>query len=168
MSDRFQEELFVVTDTQDKLNELYAITTKEAGFFKSEPKVYTVTGSQTGIVWYYAIERKPISIWLDDDLLRMCYRPMMKKGAALLGTEGALILCYSDIESCKTEHLASNPTGRMKHYETSVAFDYVGDDAFDFAKENLPYGYEKFEKAFIKAYGEPGKEVIQIYNGLKE
>ena len=167
MEDRFREELFIIVNSQDKLDQLFDIITKEAGFFRSKPKAQTVTNPNSGTVWYYTIECKPINFWLEEDVMRWSYRPMMKKSAALLGTDGALILCYSDTESGKREHLACNPNGKIKHYETSTALDYIGDDEFDYAKENLPFGYDKFEKAFVRVYGEPGKEMIQIYDMLK-
>ena len=164
MENRYSANFFVIANTREKLDALINILKRWSFLGQSGSKIHVIAGIQPGTHWYYATGWAGNRSWMPSED-SWSWKSAFKECGLLAGRDGAVIANVTDSsfaefkgnEISESEHVATTPKGGMLDYDT-----YHWDE--DDAELEIPHGYEKFKKSFIRVYSEQGSEMFDIYD----
>lgn len=166
----YRADICMIANSLDNLELLIKMLQKRLSLPIRVTKKSSAPGKAPDTKWYYA------TATCDCDSMPSCdgyaWKTAFKECAEILGTNGAAIANVTDCnlasikgnEISESEHIATTPKGRMLNYDTNFNLDFFGEEDLDYL--DIPHGYEKFKKAFIRAYGAPGKEMFDVYDKI--
>ncbi len=164
----YRAEICMIANSLKNLDLLIKTLQKRPSLPIRVTKKFSASGKELNTNWYYATascDCDSIPSYDGDS-----WKAVFKECADLVGSNGAVIANVTDAnlasikgnEISESEHIATTPKGRMLHYDTNFSLDLFGEEDLDYL--DIPHGFEKFKKAFIRAYGTCGKEIFSVYD----
>ena len=168
----FRVEICMIANSLDNLELLIKTLQKKLSLPIRLTKSFYASGKDLNTNWYYTTASCDCDSMPSYDDYE--WEAVFKECADLVGTNGAIIASASDEnlardmgkDITKSEHLATTPKGKMLIYDTNFILDTFADSELDYL--SIPHGYEKFKRAFIRAYGDCGKEIFRIYDYIND